>query len=99
MDIKKAANEVFVMGRNASVAAANTVAMHLWREEERTRDNGKGIAAAVFGTMNAILKKGGHMEFGRDEWEGFYEFTGLPKVTKSKVCDAKANAFLAGLDL
>lgn len=99
MDINNAAKEVFVKGRNASLDAANTVAMHLWREEERTRSNGKGIAAAVFGTMNAILKKGGHMEFGRDEWDAFYSFTGLPKVTKSKACDKKANAFLAGLSL
>ena len=99
MDITNAAREVFVKGRNASMDAAYTVATHLWREEERIRDNGKGIAAAVFGTMNAILKKGGHMEFGRDEWDAFYAWTGLPKVTKSKACDQKANAFLAGLSL
>ena len=99
MDINTAAKEVFVKGRKASMDAAFAVATHLWREEERSRENGKGIAAAVFGTMNAILKKGGHMEFGLDEWDAFYSFTGLPKVTKSKACDKKANAFLADIGI
>jgi hypothetical protein len=97
MDLKTAMNEVAVKGRSASPVAANTVAVEVWNREAESRNGGKGIAAAVFGTVNAILAKCGHASFGRDEWDAFYAWSGLPKVTVTKVSTDKADAFMASL--
>jgi hypothetical protein len=99
MDIKVAANQVCKYGRSCSREAANTVAMTVWNREAQSRKGGKGIAAAVFGTINAILRRCGHAEFKRHEWDAFYEWSGLPKVTVAKASTAKADDFLASIGM
>jgi len=99
MDIKVAANEVCMYGRSCSREAANTVAVTVWNREAQSRKGGKGIAAAVFGTINAILEKSGNRPFARHEWDAFYDWSGLPKVTVAKASTEKADAFLASIGM
>jgi hypothetical protein len=99
MDIKVAMNEVMVKGRYASPVAANTVAVAVWNREALSRNGGKGIAAAVFGTINALLERAGHIGFKRHEWDAFYDWSGLPKVTVAKASTAKADDFLASIGM
>jgi hypothetical protein len=101
MSIKNAVTSVMVNGRNASSADAREVYQWLHEREESERHGHlQGIASAVFGQMNALLVKGGHLGFSRDERDVFNAWVGLPPVgAKATASTTKVNDALAALGL
>ena len=89
------------MGRSTTSADARAVYDWLFeRTESSNHGRLQGISSSVFGQMNAILKRSGHLPFGRNERNAFNLCIGLPPVgeTVSKA-DAKACEALAELGL
>jgi hypothetical protein len=89
------------MGRSATSSDARAVYDWLYgRMESHKHGSLQGIASSVRGQMNALLKRSGHLPFGRDECNAFNRWVGLPPVgeTVSKA-DAQACEALAELGL
>ena len=101
MSIKNAVTSVMVNGRKASQVEAREVYDWLFEREESARHGSlQGIASAVFGQMNALLVKGGHLGFARDERDAFNAWLGLPPVgSKSTAASGKMEDALASLGL
>jgi hypothetical protein len=99
--MKDIVTRFMVNGRNASKADAR--AIYEWfyeREESERHGHLQGIASAVFGQMNALLVKGGHLGFSRDERDVFNAWVGLPPVgAKATASTTKVNDALAALGL
>lgn len=89
-------------GRNASQSVVRSVYDFLYEQEEsRKHGNLQGVSSAVFGMMNALLKRGGHLGFDRDERDAFNAWVGLPPVgTKSgSASESKVDALLSALEV
>ena len=101
MTLKNAVTSIMVNGRKASQADVREVYDWLYEREESGRHGSlQGIASAVFGQMNAILVKGGHLGFARDERTAFNAWVGLPPVgSKVTASVDKVNDALASLGL
>lgn len=101
MTIRNAVTSVMVDGRNAPQAAVREVYNFLFEKEESARHGSlQGIGSAVFGQMNALLVKGGHLAFSRDERNAFNVWVGLPPVgAKRTAASGKVDDVLAELGL
>jgi hypothetical protein len=101
MSLKNAVTSVMVNGRSASSADAREVYQWLYEREESSRHGHlQGIASAVFGQMNALIVKGGHLGFARDERDAFNAWVGLPPVgAKATAASGKMEDALASLGL
>jgi hypothetical protein len=101
MSLKNAVTSIMVNGRSASSADAREVYQWLYEREESARHGHlQGITSAVFGQMNALIVKGGHLGFARDERSAFNEWVGLPPVgAKATAASGKMEDALASLGL
>jgi hypothetical protein len=99
--MKDIVTRFMVNGRKASQSDVRAVYDWLFEREESERHGHlQGISSAVFGQMNALLVKGGHLGFSRDERAAFNAWVGLPPVgAKATASAAKVNDALAALGL
>lgn len=100
MSIKNAVSSLMVNGRKASQVEAREVYNWLLEREKASRgtDSMQGISSAIFGQMNALLRKHGHLEFARDERDAFNAWLGLPPVgSKATTASGKMEDALASL--
>jgi hypothetical protein len=100
MSLQNAVTSIMFNGRSASSADAREVYQWLYEREESSRHGLQGIASAVFGQMNALIVKGGHLGFARDERDEFNAWVGLPPVgAKATAASGKMEDALASLGL
>ena len=85
-------------GRSADMETAGAVYDYLYCKAKNAKHTTQGIASSVFGQMNALLVRGGHLPFARDERDLFNAWVGLPAPgTKTSAASNKADDALASL--
>lgn len=88
------------LGRSCDSSTANAVYTWLYVREAGAKHTSQGIASSVFGQMNALLIRGGHLGFTRDQRDRFNAWVGLPPVgSKTSAASDKADSALASLGL
>lgn len=95
---KQTINTFMNIGRSSDSLTALAVYKWLYVREAGSKHTSQGIASSVFGQMNALLVRGGHLPFDRDERAEFNAWVGLPAPgTKTSAASNKADDALASL--
>ena len=85
------------MGRSADMETAGAVYDYLYCLAKNKKHTTQGIASSVFGQMNALLVRGGHLAFDRGERAEFNSWIGLPApgTNKSNAANEASNVLAA----
>jgi hypothetical protein len=84
-------------GRSSDIETAGAVYDYLYCKAKNAKHTTQGIASSVFGQMNALLVRGGHLGFDRDERAEFNAWVGLPApgTNKSNAANEASNVLAA----
>ena len=97
---KNTITKFMIEGRSSDIETAGAVYDYLYFKVKNGKHTTQGVASSVFGQMNSLLVKGGHLGFSRDERAEFNAWVGLPAPgTSTSKADEAAACVLAAFGL